>query len=382
MEKITKRLIDSTECPEKGQVFLMDSDIPGFAVRLTNGSKSFILEKRIHGPMRRLTIGPFGSLTVEDARKTANKLVGRIANGENPAKDRIDLRGELTFKELSDLYKTRHLPRKKTAKNDEAMINNYLEPFHTCKLSSITRAEVARLHGKIGQKTPYASNRMLALVRKMFNLAKIWGVYEGENPCIGIERFKEEKRDRFIQPNELPKLFEAFDQESDPYIKSAFLISLFTGARRKEVLSMKWEHLDLDQGIWRIPDTKAGRPHLIPLPARILEVLSGLPRMKDNPHVFPGHGKKGHLVNVSKAWARVRVRAKLDNIRFHDLRRTLGSWLAVGGASLPLIGKVLNHTQPSTTAIYARLHLDPIREALEVNAQKMIEAGEVKNETR
>jgi len=252
------------------------------------------------------------------------------------------------------------------------MLNRYFEGWQSRRLSSLTRRDVALLHNKIGETARYAANRVVALVRKMFNLAHLWGVYPGENPAIGIELFHEEKRDRFVQPHELPKLFEALNEESNPYVKTAFLVALLTGARRGEVLAMQWADLDLEQAVWRIPHTKARRPHLLPLPEPVVSLLKELPPMLGCPYVFPGRDGKGHLVNIAKAWARIRGRAGLTDVRIHDLRRTLGSWLAANGASLPLIGRALNHTQVSTTAIYARLNLDPVRTALETNAQRML----------
>ena len=136
---------------------------------------------------------------------------------------------------------------------------------------------------------------------------------------------------------------------------------------------MQWTDLDLRQGLWKIPDTKAGRPHYIPLPQPVIDELMKLPRLEDNPYVFCGRWGRGHLVNVAKPWRRIRKEAKLNDVRLHDLRRTLGSWLVAAGASLPLIGKALNHSRPETTQIYARLQLDPVRAALEANATRMLE---------
>ena len=202
------------------------------------------------------------------------------------------------------------------------------------------------------------------------------GGYSGENPAVGIEPFPAEKRDRFVQPHELPQLFEALREEPSPYMKTAFLVALLTGARRGEVLAMRWEDLDLAQALWRIPQTKANHPHYLPLPQSVVAMLQALPRLHESPYVFPGRDGHHHLVNIAKAWMRVRARAGLTDVRLHDLQRTLGSWLVAHGASLPLIGKALDHSQVATTAIYARLQLDPVRVALESNAQRMLSVGE------
>jgi integrase len=373
--KLTKRVIDATRSPASGQIFLRDADIPGFGVRLTKAGKVFILEKRIQGRMRRITIGAYGPLTLEQARERAIGLTHEIIQGRDPAQARQERRQEPTWGELTSLYLKRHGPRKRTAWNDRNMLRCYFQGWQHRRLSSLTRKDTLQLHQQIGATAPYAANRVVALIRKMFNLAHLWGVYGGENPAIGIELFPEEKRDRFVQPHELPKLFEALQEEPSPYVKAAFLMALLTGARRGEVLAMRWEDVDLAQALWRIPQTNAGRPHLLPLPQPVVTLLQGLPHLLGCPFVFPGRDGQGHLVNIAKAWTRIRTRAGLTDVRIHDLRRTLGSWLAASGASLPLIGKALNHTQVSTTAVYARLALEPVRTALESNAQRMLSAG-------
>jgi len=372
-QKLTKRLIDATPCPPAGQVFLRDAEVPGFGVRLTKSGKVFILEKRIHGRMRRLTIGPYGPLTLDHARAQALALTSAIISGHDPAATRQAARQELTWGELAALYLDRHAaPRKRTAANDRHMLRRYCASWQTRRLSSLSRQDVARLHSQIGATAPYAANRVVALIRTMFTLAQVWGVYRGENPATGLALFPEHARDRFVQPHELPRLFEALRAEPNPYISTALVVALLTGARRGEVLAMRWTDLDLAQALWRIPHTKAGRPHYLPLPRPVVARLRALPRLQDNPYVFPGRDGQGHLVNITKAWARIRARAGLHDVRLHDLRRTLGSWLAADGASLVLISKALNHSQVATSAIYARLQLDPVRQALERNAQKML----------
>ena len=370
--KITKRLLDSTRSPRSGQLFLRDSELPGFGVRITKNSKTFILERRIQGRSRRISLGPYGPLTVDQARKMAFQEIARIAKGEDPAQDRIDRRRIPTLGDLEELYQTRHAVKKKSGSEDKEMFERYLGGWRNRRLSSIRRSDLIRLHSQIGERAPYAANRMLSLVRKMFNLAKVWEMYSGENPTTSIERFREEKRERFVQPNELPKVFKAIAQETNPWIKTAFLILLLTGQRKTEVINMKWVHLDLQRGLWRLPDTKANRSHLVPLPSAAIQLLQILPRVKDNPYVFVGRAGKGRLINLDKAWARIREITELHDVRIHDLRRTLGSWLAANGASLTLIGKALNHSNLSTTQVYARLDVEPVRTALEANADRML----------
>ncbi len=345
----------------------------GFAVRLTPHVKSFVVDRRINGRMRRIILGRYGDLTVDQARNMAQQMGGAIAKGEDPAQVKIDKKREATFGYLEGQYLERHAIHKKSAYNDKLCLNRYLTPWRARKLSAITRNDVAQLHTKMGALGhPYSANRMIALVRKMFNLASDWDLFKGENPATRIPMFKEQARDRFVQPEELPRLFKALSQEPNCYIRTAFLTTLLTGARRGEVLGMRWIDVSPEQLIWRIPDTKAGKPHLIPLPPPLMALLLDLDRVEGNPFVFVGRDGTSHLVNIRAAWKRIRGRAGLEDVRIHDLRRTLASWLAINGASLPLIGKALNHTDVSTTAIYARLNLEPVRKVLEENAKNMI----------
>lgn len=373
MPRLTKQVIDETPFPAAGQVFVRDTELTGFALRVTQGRKSFILEKRIRGRMRRLTLGPYGPLTVDQARKLAAGHIGAIAQGADPAQVRQDRLHEPTFGDLTQQYLERHAPRKRSARDDRGMLDTHLAVFRTRKLTDLTRNDVARLHAKVGEAAPYRANRLVALLRKMFNLARDWGLHGGENPSTRIQMFHEASRDRFVQPEELPRLFQAIAAEADPSVRAVLLTALLTGARRTEVLTMQWGDVSLTRAEWRIPQTKAGRPHLLPLPQALIATLRSLPRVDGNPYVFPGQNGVGHLHNMKRAWNRIRVRAGIHDVRFHDLRRTVGSWLAGSGESLQLIGKVLNHRDVSTTAIYARLNLNPVRQALERNATKMLE---------
>jgi len=377
MPRLTKQLIDETPFPAAGQVFVRDTELSGFGLRVTQGRKSFILEKRIRGRMRRLTLGPYGPLTVDQARKLAAAHVGAIAQGDDPAQVRQDRLHEPTFGDLTAEYLERHAPRKRSARDDRGMLTTHLLVFRTRKLTDLNRNDVARLHAQVGETAPYRANRLVALLRKMFNLARDWGLYEGENPATRIQMFREESRDRFVQPEELPRLFQAIAEEADPSVRTVVLTALLTGARRTEVLTMRWDEVSLTRAEWRIPHTKAGRPHLLPVPHALVSLLRSLPKVDGNPYVFPGQDGVGHLQNMKRAWDRIRVKAGIRDVRFHDLRRTVGSWLAGSGESLHLIGKLLNHRDVSTTAVYARLNLNPVRQALERNASKMLEMAAI-----
>jgi integrase len=384
--KLTKKIIDAAKHPATGQVFLRDDELRGFAVRITAGSKVFVLEKEILGRVRRLSWGRYGDLSLDQARKLAHDKVVDILHGKNPVVERQQRREAPTFGDLIDLYVARHLPTKKSRINDEGVLKNHLAHWRPRLLTSISRADIIELHTRIGTKpstvirpgqptarpAPRLANSVLTLLRTLFNLAVDWGLYTGVNPTTRIKKFAEVSRDRFVTPSELPQLWAALKADPNPFVRVAFLVSLLTGARRNEVLTMKWSDIDMAQGTWRIPETKSGKVHLLPLPLPVIQEIKRLPRMAGNDFVFCGRWGRHHLVNVSKPWKRIRTAAELDDIRIHDLRRTLGSWLVAAGASLPLIGKALNHSSVSTTQTYARLQLEPVREALEQNAQRML----------
>lgn len=372
MPKLTKKMIDAAKCPAAGQVFLRDDALRGFAVRLTPAAKSFVLERSIHGRVRRMTLGRYGEISLDQARDLARKKIGMIADGQDPAEQRQQQRQSATWQELETRYLERHAIHKKSRASDESLLNRHLAPWRSWRLTSITKADVCTLHAEMGQTHTTSANRMMALVRTMFNLAQDWGLHPGPNPASRIKAFKEIQRDRFVTPAELPKLWAALQNEPNIYVRGAFIVGLLTGARRSEVLTMQWADLDLPQCLWRIPNTKAGQPHYIPLPIPAVEELLKLPRINGNPYVFCGRWGRDHLVNTAKPWRRIRKEAGIEDVRVHDLRRTLGSWMVAAGASLPLIGKALNHARPETTQIYARMQLDPVRAALDANATRML----------
>jgi integrase len=373
MGVVTKASVDLLIPPVCGQKFLRDDRITGLAVRVTAaGVKSFVFEGRVRGRVKRVTIGPYPYMTVALARQEALRIKTEIAQGRDPIRDRAAQRKVLTFGDLEEVYIERYAkPHKRTWKRDAQMIAGYLSRWRNRMLSDITIDDVARLHERLGRENGrYAANRTVALLRTMFNLARDWGHLETSNPAARVKFYREEKRDRFLSPEELRRVNEALAEEPDPYWRAYFPLSLLLGTRKSELQCARWEDMDLDQKTWRIPSTKAGRPHLLPLPNAAAEILKGLPKVSE--FVFPGKGASGHLAESAKAWQRIRKRAGVPDARMHDLRRTLGSWLAAQGHSLPLIGRALNHSNVSTTQVYARLDLGLVREALERNAALML----------
>jgi integrase len=357
----TKAALLEIEPPEKGEIAYYDTKEKGLFLRVTaNGYKTFTFRKFIEGKGTRIAIGPFPDMAVDEARKRVQEMKGQLAGGKNPLKEKEKAANEKTFGEAYEMYMERHVrvENKSSALKDiEFRMKKVLPHWSHRPLSSITRQEAQDMHDRIGREHgKYEANRALAYIRAIYNKIIDWG-WEGINPAARIQKFKEQKRDRFILHDELPKFMEALEMEPNRAMRDFFLMCLYTGARCGNVLSMEWEDIDFSINEWRIPDTKNGEPVRIPLIEEALEILRDRSRIKGSsiPWVFPGHGKSGHLEEPKKAWKRILDRAGLKNLRIHDLRRTLGSYQAIAGVSLISIGKSLGHKSPQSTATYARL---------------------------
>ena len=371
---ITKAMVEHVKSPRSGQTLIRDDKLTGFGVRVTaQGAKSFIFEGRIKGRVRRITAGQYPAMTVMHARQRVLEIKTAIARGEDPAEERKAERGEPSFGDLADRYIEQHAkPHKVSWARDAARLKAHFSRWRTRRLGDISRDEVIRCQQAIAfEHGNIASNRAIVLLRAMFNKAAEWGMWTGPNPANKLDMYHEEKRERFLSPKELLRVNEALIQEPDPSWRAYFPLVLLLGVRRNELLGARWADIDLDEATIRIPHTKAGRSHLLPLPADAVEIMRQLPSRETSLWVFPGVGKTGHLIEVKSAWQRIRQRAGVNDVTVHDLRRTFGSWLAGAGHSLPLIGKALNHRSVASTQIYARLDLKPVRDAMERNAQAM-----------
>lgn len=375
----TKAEIDSLTLPASGKRdTYQDTKVSGLHLRISStGIKTFSVFKRIRGGNpERITLGRFPDMTIDQARRKTMEINLAIADGRSPAEAKRKLKSELLFSELFEEYLERHSkPKKKTWTEDLEKYKNHIEkPLGKRKLSEIDRAAISLIHSNITKAGhPIAANRILALISSVFGWAISAGLWEN-NPAIGIRRNKEKSRDRFIQSDELPRFFQALAEEPNETIRDYILISLLTGARRSNVCSMKWQDINFERAEWRIEATKNDTPQTVTLSPEAIEVLQNR-KSDDSEFVFPGIGKSGHLQEPRKGWERILKRAGIKDLRLHDLRRTLGSWQAKTGASLAIIGKSLNHKNQNTTAIYARLDLDPVRDSVNTATSAMLAAG-------
>ena len=371
----TKAVINAAVAPPTGRTYLHDAKEAGLVLMITAaGRKTFQLYKKHQGRPVRVTLGTWPETTVEQARKKCREAKVELAEGRNPNDALRQEREALTFAGLFDIYLERHAKvRKRTWREDETYYRRHLEGrLGKKKLADITRADVAAIHARIGKERPTHANRVLALISSIFGRAIEFGLWDQLNPCMGIRRFQEQSRDRFLSGDELRRFFEAMEQEPNDTTRDFFSVALLTGARRANVLEMRWSDVDLEAATWRIGRTKNGNPQTVALVEPVVELLRDRKRQASSVFVFPGKGVTGHLVEPKKGWSRLCKAAGIEGARIHDLRRTMGSWQAKTGASLPVIGKSLNHKNQSTTAIYARLDLDPVRSAMEKAAAAML----------
>jgi len=372
----TKQAIHTLPAPERGMVSCRDTKEIGLSLYKTaTGVVTFFVRKRIKGRDVRTVIGRFPEMAVEQARKRACIIKGEISAGVDPNEKKRRLRQESTFGELFEEYMERYSrPHKRSWRYDEREVNRFLSDWFRRRLSEISRHDVELLHERIGRENGrYQANRILERIRAMYNKARCWG-WEGVNPALGIAKFKEASRDRFAQPDELPRLFKAVDEEQNTTARDFLWLSILTGARKSNLLAMQWSEIDWDGRSWRIPDTKNGEAHTVPLTDRAMEILTARQANSSSQWVLPSASSKtGHLADPKKAWRRVLQRAGISDLRIHDIRRTLGSYQAITGASLPVIGKSLGHKSQRATEVYARLNLDPVRASMEAATAAMFE---------
>lgn len=372
---ITKRLVDSVATPAPGErVKVYDDTLSGFGLAVySTGKRTFFLEYGPRGKQRRMTLGAYGALTVDQARKLAAERLAEVAKGIDPLQEREERRAMPTFSAWRDDYMTRIHARKKRPEHDRAHLGHAAERWGARPLDSIRRADVEaamqaealrvqggskRVNATNGSST---ANRWLASVRACFAEALRDGLVE-VNPALGIRPRREAPpRDRVLTDDELGKVAEALYALDDPHVRAAFVVLVETGARKSEVLRARWSDFDLVVGTWRLPSPKSGRPQVVPLAPATVEHLRALPRVGE--WLVPGRDTAAHREDLRTAWTAIRLAAGLSGVTIHDIRRTFG--LAVArSAGIHVASKLLRHSDIRITErVYAPLGLDELRAA-------------------
>lgn len=386
--KIAKRVVDSL-APTGARYVAWDTEVPGFGVRVApGGAKTYVLRYRVGGGRggreRWATIGKHGAITPDQARDLARSWAAEVAGGGDPAGDRAARRAAPTVGELLDRYLAEHVERRNKPQTQRSVAHSVkaIRPaLGHLKVADVQRADVARLHASMADR-PVAANRALAALSKAFGLAELWGLRpEGTNPCRRVEKYAERGRDRFLSAQEFARLGEVLAAAEagplaiegrlepvrvNPQAIHAVRLLILTGARVGEVLALRWEFINWPAARAELPDSKTGAKHLhFPPPA--LEVLSALARPESG-RGFVIRGGSGAdperpLVNIKDPWQAIRSAAGLPDVRLHDLRHSYAAAAVAGGMSLPMLGALLGHRSVATTARYAHLSDDPLRDA-------------------
>lgn len=419
---ISKRTVDALQCPSgKDRAFLWDDALSGFGVvAMPSGRKVYVAQYRQHGRSRRIKLGEHGRLTPDEARSEAKKLLGAVEGGKDPIAERQARRSERPFRELADSYMRLHVAAKckpRTADEYDRMLRLHILPAIGAKgASHLTKADIARMHAHMVGR-PSAANRCVALVDSIWH----WAVRSGEitpapSPTQGLELYPETGRDRYLTADELRRLGQALHKAEttglpwdvdeagpkakhlakparrrrviDPYGVAAIRLLVLTGARLREILHARWDWVDWQRGIMFLPDSKTRRKPLY-LSDAALSILQGITRVEGNPHIFPGEAKGSHRADLKRPWNAIRraagllehvdqgaAKAKGKNgkrgnavsqarpaLRIHDLRHSFASMGVGSSLGLPVVGKLLGHSQPRTTNRYAHLDADPLHRA-------------------
>ncbi len=397
-KRITKNTVDTAK-PDEKDFIIWDTDVSGFGLRVrTGGSKIYVLKYRFNGRQRWYTIGKHGSpWNVEKARKRARRLLGMVADDVDPAEFRDIAKRDLTITELCDRYVEKGMGHKKasTIAIDKGRIERHIKPLlGKKKARSLTRADVKKTLNDIANGKTKAdvktgkhgraiitggkgtANKAVNLLSAILSYAVDEDIVD-ENPAIGVKRFAEGSRERFLTAKELKRLGKTLTkvQKEDselPGVVTAIRLLTLTGARKSEIVTAKWEYLDAQLGQLRLPDSKTGaKPIRLGPPA--LELLQDTPRVAKNPYICPGTKEGRPIGGLQKAWERIRNKAKLQDVRLHDLRHSFASVSAGSGESLLIIGAMLGHKRSTTTERYSHLADDPVKAATD-RTSKQIDA--------
>lgn len=378
-QRLTKRIVDATE-PQAKDTYIWDTDLKGFGLKVTpRGRKVYIAQYRVGKRTRRVTLGVHGTLTTEQARQNAKQSLGQASSGVDPAHERDKANADHSMESLFEAFEESYLNirvKPDTAKDYRRVFEHYIFPrFKHVTVRNITKQDMLRLHHDM-RMTPYRANRTRAKMSKFFNWCEEHGYRdEFSNPTRHVKKYKEHARHRYLSTEEQERLGEALNKAEEENIATSYAVNAIrllclTGARLREITHLQWEYVNFERGTLDLPDSKTGRKTIY-LSAAAKDVLAQIVRQADNPYVICGLVEGGPLINLQKPWTRIRAMAGLEDVRIHDLRHTFASVAAMGGMSLPMIGALLGHSQPQTTARYAHLAADPLKEAVEQIGQKI-----------
>lgn len=375
--KITKRTVDALNPGEQ----IWDTGLKGFGARRQKARPHYFVSYRTRGRRRWITNGAHGLYTPERARTAARELLGAVATGADPAADREQDKVAGTVADLCARFLSQYAPhhnKQSTVVEYERLIRLHIVPgLGALRVNAVTQGDVQRWHSRF-RSNRFAGNRALALLKHLFNLAERWGARTLVNPARLIEMYPEKARERLLTASELKRLGGALDaaeaaRREHPSVLLCIRLLVLTGARLSEILKLRWEHVDFDQCVLRLPDSKTGAK-VVPLGRPAVRALLAARDNGASPFVCPGIVTSSAFVGIQRPWRRIRSAAGLPDLRIHDLRHVFASMAAMAGDSLYLIGKVLGHRQASTTERYAHLQNDPLLAVANRTAQSIADA--------
>lgn len=383
--KLIKTVCDNATYQGKGGLYVLwDKELKGFGLRVfPGGKKQFIVAYRLEGRKRFCSIGTYPNITLDNARRMAHGVFHQVAQGIDVAELKQQSRHGENLHDLFDEYMERHMKRHNkplTVEHFKGRLERHVLPRLGAKMvKHITTKDIEDLKTRMAD-TPVMFNRVLVNLRSLFGKAYVWSWLppEHKNPCKGVKLFRERSRETWCKPEQLPALLEAIDGCKSVVFRSYFKFLLYTGLRRTEAATLKWEYINPKSRELCLPMTKNGRTHTLPLNDLAWRILQDLPRTEGNPFVFWSDSPSGHIESPKQAWQKIRTAAGLPELTLHDLRRTHGSLLAISGVPLHAIGKILNHSDSSSTKIYSRLCDTYMQEVENVFADKVISITAIK----
>lgn len=383
MPKLTKNVIDQHNPVDK-DYYIWDTEVKGFGCRIwPSGKKTYMFVYRSPLNQKKIffKIGVHGNITVDEARLEAKKLSGAVASGHDPREQKqekmIEQKQEMLFSDFFEIFKGKYINTAYKNKT-KIVVDSYqkvhiLPYFNQKKLHDISSRDIRKFLESLSH-IPTTANRCFALLSVLFSKAEEWEYLPPRsNPCTGVEKYKENKKQRFLSRPELLKLEESLaqqekEQPTSYYTVNAIRLSLYLGCRKSNILNLQWENVHLKERYIHLPDTKTGES-AVPLNQKAHDLLSALKRQEGNPYVFPGRVPGKPLREIQKAWGQILKRAGIKDFRFHDLRHSFASLSLSQGVDLYTVSKLLGHKNIATTTRYAHLELEKLKDASDKMAE-------------
>ncbi|CAL4869982.1 Tyrosine recombinase XerC (plasmid) [Asticcacaulis sp. MM231] len=382
MTKLTKRAVESASIQDKTYC-LWDDELRGFGLRIwPTGHKVYLVKCRVKGRQRFITLGPHGPVSPEQARSRAYNILSEAKKGRDPAFELDQMRKSPTVKALCERFMRDHVAvrcKPRTQAEYQRNVDLFIVPrIGSRKVTDIGRADIAELHGAFSH-IPYQANRTLGVLSLLFNLAEVWNIRpDGSNPCLHVKKYPERKRARFLSVEEYKALGQALHEAEHGQTETASAINairllMLTGCRLNEIMTLRWDDVYLADYELRLPDSKTGAK-TVHIGQSVVDILVKIERINSNPYVITGKNERRPLTDLQHPWRRIRAAAGLPDVRIHDLRHSFASGALALGEGLPMIGKLLGHSQVQTTARYAHLANAPIKVAASRIADSISEA--------